>query len=77
MKTEYKDRLIKIIHEDNPDHPTENFRGCTHEDCISLKALFYADLERNQMKKFMGTSFIADAYQDWLQREIGNINGGE
>lgn len=35
-----KDRLVEIIHMGGSGHPPENFRGCTHFDCVMLRSVF-------------------------------------
>lgn len=40
MRVSIKSFMISIAHSQNEEHPPENFRGCTHPECVELRKYF-------------------------------------
>ena len=52
MRSGLRDIIVEAVHMNNVDnHPTENFRGCNHPDCMELKRVFaLAEIEDEECR---------------------------
>lgn len=51
MRSGLRDIIVDAVHMTMDGHDTENFRGCTHPDCVELKRVFaLAEIEDEECR---------------------------